>query len=175
MSEALVARALTVLIRVLGQACAAVADAQPWPLGYIDAALELGLLDDIAELVTGDLSGWYGGFIDRGEMAVLTLAAVWAPVRYDGAGNVVPSLTIAGSAGWWRATVRVAARTVDGRRWALRGAVKIPGHGAVDRLDVGENPYVVPGAGLPQAGGGQSVTVCGNARTVHAVLAGGTP
>lgn len=165
--------ALTVLIRVLGRACVEVADAKPWPHGYVDAAQELGLMDDIADLVTGDLGAWRARFINRGEMAVLARGAAWIAVRYNGGGSLVPSPSIAAAGGWWRATVRVSALTADGGRWALRGAIKVPGHGAVDRLEVGESLYVAPGAGLPQAG--QSVTVFGKGRTVHALLARGSP
>jgi hypothetical protein len=92
-------------------------------------------------------------------------------VRYDGNGDVVEAQAIAGKAGWWRAAVRVSARTADGRRWVLLGAVRVPGRGSVDRIEVGESPYVVPGVELPQAG--QTSTVMGRDRTVHALLTGG--
>jgi hypothetical protein len=165
--------ALAVLVRVLGPDGDAFAQSRPWPQGYHDAAVVLGLLDEIADLVTGDLSVWLAGSIDRGEMAVLTRAAAWTETRYSAEWAIVQSASIAAQHNWWRHTVQVAVRSSDGRRWVLASPVLLPESGRVDRLEVYKDAYLAPGADLPAAG--QSAAVLGNQRTVIAILSVSAP
>ena len=96
--------ALAVLVRVLGPAGEAWAVSQPWPQGYVAAAGALGLLADAPELIEpARQATWLGQSINRGEMAVVTRAAVWTALRLDASGATVQGPSLAARDGWWLA------------------------------------------------------------------------
>lgn len=165
--------AVTILVRLLGGQEEWIAQQTTWPDGYIDVATELGLLEGISALVA-DLAAWRADAITRGEMAVVTGAAIWADERHLPGGAITEGASLAAAGGWWRDTVTVDAAMPDGRRWLLKRPVVITaGEADVMRLDVDATLYIAPGAGVPDPELGATATVIGHGPVVEAVLDGG--
>jgi len=179
--------AVTVLVRLLGTVEVTLANAKPWPTGYIEVATELGLFGDLELLLGSGPGAWFGRAITRAEMAVVTRSGLWTTLRHAEDGSLIEGPSLAASDGWWQATVTVLAVSEDGRRGLLARPVTIPA-GEVIRLDVAERLYVAPGVEMPAvvadlgdsgggddggggagAAGSNTVIVLGHGCVVHAI------
>jgi len=162
--------AVAMIIRLFGEYEEEMALAQPWPIGYLDVGEQLDILNSLDTYTNSPSDIWAARPINRAEMAVLALSALWNSKRFTDLGTVANESSLSDQNTWWRQTVKIAAVTENYRQVLLFKPIILYNEEEISRLNVSEELVTTSQTPILPILPGDTVIVLGHDKTIKALF-----